>query len=93
VTKNQPTQEGTSRILPQTAADQAPARSKTCLILSQLGPGDRQALLDLFDRSSPQSRRDRFQETLSVFPQPYLDDILAGRQLAVVARDTCDPHG
>jgi GNAT superfamily N-acetyltransferase len=94
MTKNQPAHETTSRILPQTAADQAtaPARSMTCIISSQLRPGDRQALLDLFERSSPQSRRDRFQETLSVFPRRYLDDILAGRQLAVVARDTCHPH-
>jgi GNAT superfamily N-acetyltransferase len=67
------------------------ARALTCMISSRLRPGDRQALLDLFERSSPRSRQDRFHHALSVFPRRYLEDILAGRQLAVVARDTCHP--
>ena len=66
----------------------APA-ARTCIISSEIGPGDRQALLGLFARSSPETRRDRFHHALSVFPQLYLDEILSGRQLAVAARDTC----
>ena len=79
--------------LPQTAAAQTapPPRTLTCVISSQLRPDDRQALLDLFDRSSPQTRQERFHHALSVFPQRYLEEILTGRQLAVVARDTCHP--
>ena len=46
-------------------------------------------MLDLFTRSSPETRRDRFHHALSVFPQRYLDEILTGRQMAVVARDIC----
>ena len=63
--------------------------ARTCIISSELGPADRQALLDLFARSSPETRRDRFHHALSVFPQLYLDEILGGKQLAVAARDTC----
>jgi GNAT superfamily N-acetyltransferase len=62
---------------------------RTCIISSEIGPEDRQALLDLFARSSPETRRDRFHHALSVFPQLYLDEIVTGRQLAVAARDTC----
>jgi GNAT superfamily N-acetyltransferase len=52
-------------------------------------------VLDLFARSSPDTRRSRFHHALSVFPQRYLDEILIGRQLALVARDTCqeENHG
>jgi GNAT superfamily N-acetyltransferase len=59
-----------------------------------LRPGDRQALLELFYRSSPETRRERFHGSLSLFPQRYLDDILTGAhgQLALVARDTCHPQ-
>ena len=44
--------------------------------------------------SSPDTRRERFHGSLSVFPQSYLDDILTGAhgQLALVARDTCHPQ-
>jgi GNAT superfamily N-acetyltransferase len=63
----------------------------TCVLSSQVQPGDRQALLDLFDRSSLDTRLRRFHHALSVFPRRYLDDILTGRQLAVVARDVCHP--
>jgi GNAT superfamily N-acetyltransferase len=63
--------------------------TRTCIISSEVEPADRQALLDLFARSSPETRRDRFHHALSVFPQLYLDEILSGRQLAVVARDAC----
>jgi GNAT superfamily N-acetyltransferase len=62
---------------------------KPCVISCEVGPADRQALLDLFARSSPDTRRSRFHQALSVFPQRYLDEILTGRQLALVARDTC----
>ena len=62
---------------------------RTCVISSEIGPEDRQALLDLFARSSPETRRDRFHHALSVFPQLYLDEIVSGKQLAVAARDTC----
>ena len=62
---------------------------KPCVISSEVGPADRQALLDLFGRSSADTRRSRFHQALSVFPQRYLDEILTGRQLALVARDTC----
>jgi len=62
-----------------------------CVTSTTLTSADRQALLRLFERSSPQTRRDRFHHALSVFPQTYLEDILAGRQLAIVARDVCHP--
>lgn len=61
----------------------------TCIISCELGTADRQAVLDLFTRSSPDTRRDRFHGAMSVFPQRYLDEILSGRQLAIAARDTC----
>jgi GNAT superfamily N-acetyltransferase len=66
-----------------------------CVISCEVGPADREALLDLFMRSSPDTRRSRFHQALSVFPQRYLDEILTGRQLALVARDTCqeENHG
>jgi GNAT superfamily N-acetyltransferase len=69
--------------------------AKPCVISCEVGPADRQALLDLFARSSPDTRRSRFHQALSVFPQQYLDEILTGRQLALVARDTCqeENHG
>ena len=63
--------------------------ARTCIISCRIGPADRQAVLDLFARSSPETRRDRFHYALSVFPQFYLDQILGGSQLAVAARDTC----
>ena len=72
-------------------ADRAtpPPDGRTCIISSEVGPEDKQALLDLFARSSPETRRDRFHHALSVFPQLYLDEIVSGKQLAVAARDTC----
>jgi GNAT superfamily N-acetyltransferase len=75
-------------------ATAAPA-AKPCVISCQVGPADRQALLGLFARSSPDTRRSRFHQALSVFPQRYLGEILTGRQLALVARDTCQEvnHG
>src|SRR4051794_8676162 len=63
----------------------------TCVVSSQPRLGDRQALLDLFDRSSLETRHGRFHHALSVFPRRYLDDIVTGQQLALVARDTCHP--
>jgi GNAT superfamily N-acetyltransferase len=66
-----------------------PPDGPTCIISSEIGPEDKQALLGLFARSSPQTRRDRFHHALSVFPQLYLDEIVSGKQLAVAARDTC----
>jgi GNAT superfamily N-acetyltransferase len=63
--------------------------AKPCVISCEVGPADRQALLDLFARSSADTRRSRFHQALSVFPQRYLGEILTGRQLALVARDTC----
>jgi GNAT superfamily N-acetyltransferase len=73
---------------PAGRADPVPD-GRTCVISSAIGPEDRQALLDLFARSSPETRRDRFHHALSVFPQLYLDEIVSGEQLAVAARDTC----
>lgn len=69
--------------------------AKPCVISGEVGPADRQALLDLFGRSSADTRRSRFHQALSVFPQRYLDEILTSRQLALVARDTCqeENHG
>jgi GNAT superfamily N-acetyltransferase len=80
-------------ISPSQATAAPPA--KPCVISTEVGPADRQALLDLFARSSPDTRRSRFHQALSVFPQRYLDEILTGRQLALVARDTCqeENHG
>jgi GNAT superfamily N-acetyltransferase len=79
---------------PEPVDHAAPASAaRTCIISSEVEPADRQALLDLFARSSPETRRDRFHHALSVFPQLYLDEILSGRQLAVVARDTCHEEG
>ena len=66
-----------------------PADARTCIISSEIGAEDQQALLGLFARSSPETRRDRFHHALSVFPQLYLDEIVSGKQLAVAARDTC----
>jgi GNAT superfamily N-acetyltransferase len=66
-----------------------PPDARTCIISTEIGPEDQQALLDLFARSSPETRRDRFHHALSVFPQLYLDEIVSGKQLAVAARDTC----
>jgi GNAT superfamily N-acetyltransferase len=66
-----------------------PPDGRTCIISSEVGPEDKQALLDLFARSSPETRRDRFHHALSVFPQLYLDEIVSGKQLAVAARDIC----
>jgi GNAT superfamily N-acetyltransferase len=73
----------------------AAAAARPCVISCEVGPADRQALLDLFARSSPDTRRSRFHQALSVFPQRYLGEILTGRQLALVARDTCqeENHG
>src|SRR5438067_7691783 len=66
-----------------------PADAGTCIISTEIGAEDKQALLDLFARSSPETRRDRFHHALSVFPQLYLDEIVSGKQLAVAARDIC----
>jgi RimJ/RimL family protein N-acetyltransferase len=73
----------------------AVSSAKPCVISCEVRPVDRQALLDLFVRSSPDTRRSRFHQALSVFPQRYLDEILTGGQLALVARDTCqeENHG
>ncbi|MGN6791760.1 MAG: GNAT family N-acetyltransferase [Streptosporangiaceae bacterium] len=76
-------------LVPADSVTTAPG-ARTCIISSEIGAADRQAVLDLFTRSSPDTRRDRFHGALSVFPQRYLEEIISGRQLAVVARDTCD---
>ena len=75
----------------ETDADQTtvPLRQLSCIISSEVKPTDRQALLNLFTRSGPETRRDRFHDALSVFPQRYLDEVLTGKQVALVARDTC----
>jgi ribosomal protein S18 acetylase RimI-like enzyme len=93
MTQTRSADETVAYTLPQTTADltAAPHQTLTCVISDQLRPDDRQALLDLFDRSSPQTRQERFHHALSVFPQRYLDEILDRRQLAMVARDTCHP--
>ena len=95
MTQPLPAYTPTSHTLVQTKADRTttPPQQLTCVISADLRPGDRQALLELFDRSSPETRRERFHHALSVFPQRYLDDILTGAhgQLALVARDTCHP--
>src|SRR5512135_3134545 len=86
----------TSHTLTQTEADRAatPPVQLTCVVSDALTPQDRPALLELFERSSPESRRNRFHHALSVFPRRYLDEILTGArgQLALVARDTCHPE-
>ena len=79
---------GTSTSVPAASVTTAPGAGK-CIISSEIGNEDRQAVLDLFTRSSPDTRRERFHGALSVFPQRYLEEILSGRQLAVAARDTC----
>jgi RimJ/RimL family protein N-acetyltransferase len=91
MTRTAPAYRPTSHTLPAPA----PTGVLTCVISGRLEPDDRQALLDLFARSSPESRRERFHHALSVFPQRYLEEILSGSQLALVARDTCHPdrHG
>ena len=82
---NRPPSHLTVPTAPVTAAPGA----GECIISSEMKAADRQAVLDLFMRSSPDTRRDRFHHALSVFPQRYLEEILSGRQLAVAARDTC----
>jgi GNAT superfamily N-acetyltransferase len=64
----------------------------TCVVSTEVSANDREALLDLFARSSARTRRERFHHALSVFPQAYLDEILEGRQLALAARDACHPE-
>jgi len=83
----------TKHILP-TPRDSGAAAGPTlsCVISTQLHERDRQALLDLFTRSSLQTRRDRFHHALSVFPERYLEEILRGEQLSLVARDNCHPE-
>jgi GNAT superfamily N-acetyltransferase len=66
------------------------AHDLVCVVTRELMPSDRQALLDLFTRSSPRTRRERFHVSLSVMPQRYLDDIISGRQTALTAREICD---
>src|SRR5512135_405150 len=68
----------TSHTLTQTEADRAatPPVQLTCVVSDELTPQDRPALLELFERSSPESRRNRFHHALSVFPRRYLDEIL-----------------
>jgi hypothetical protein len=66
----------------QSSQATAAPSARSCVISCEVGPADRQALLELFTRSSPDTRRSRFHSALSVFPQRYLDEILAGRQLA-----------
>jgi RimJ/RimL family protein N-acetyltransferase len=61
-----------------------------CTVSARVLPEDRQALLDLFGHSSLQTRSSRFHHALSVFPQRYLEEILRGEQLALVARDSCN---
>ena len=80
MTQPQPPYTPTSYVLVQIEANVAatPPQQLTCVISADLRPGDRQALLELFDRSSPETRRERFHGSLSVFPQRYLDDILTG---------------
>src|SRR5689334_15640874 len=78
--RHHPVPDGSVTTAPSAAA---------CIISSRTGTADRQAMLDLFARSSSDTRRDRFHGSLSVFPERYLEEILGGRQLAVVARDTC----
>lgn len=60
-----------------------------CLATGELRAGDRTAVLELFSRSSPQTRFDRFHHPLAVMPRRYLDDLVSRRQLALVARDEC----
>jgi GNAT superfamily N-acetyltransferase len=72
-------------------SDNAAAPILSCVISTRLHAEDRQALLDLFARSTAQTRRDRFHHALSVFPERYLEEILHGEQLALVARDSCHP--
>jgi GNAT superfamily N-acetyltransferase len=87
----QPIYTPTTHVLVRTDADQTtvPLRQLSCIISSEVKPSDRQALLNLFTRSGPETRRDRFHDALSVFPQRYLDEVLTGKHVALVARDTC----
>src|SRR5204863_9026043 len=63
--------------IPPTPRDSGAAAGPTlsCVISTQLHERDRQALIDLFTRSSLQTRRDRFHHALSVFPERYLEEI------------------
>jgi GNAT superfamily N-acetyltransferase len=70
----------------------ANGRTLTCVLSTEVSSNDREALLDLFARSSARTRRERFHHALSVFPRTYLDEILDGRQLALAARDACHPE-
>jgi GNAT superfamily N-acetyltransferase len=72
-------------------SDNAAVPILSCAISTQLHAEDGQALLDLFARSTAQTRRDRFHHALSVFPERYLEEILHGEQLALVGRDSCHP--
>jgi acetyltransferase len=49
---------------------------------------DRQAVLDLFFRSSPQTRYARFHHAVAAMPRQYLDEILSRRQFALAARES-----
>jgi RimJ/RimL family protein N-acetyltransferase len=65
------------------------------LSITPVRPSDATGLVDLFDRSSETTRRDRFHGTLRDFPSRYLDDIVHGHAVvARVARDLgSDPSG
>jgi GNAT superfamily N-acetyltransferase len=89
MTKTLPTDQLTLPLQMPAGRATPPPDGRTCIISSEVGPEDKQALLGLFARSSPETRRDRFHHALSVFPQFYLDEIASGKQLAVAARDTC----
>jgi acetyltransferase len=49
---------------------------------------DRQAVLDLFFRSSPQTRYARFHHAVAAMPRHYLDEILNRKQFALAARES-----
>jgi GNAT superfamily N-acetyltransferase len=66
------------------------------LSITPVEPSDASALVDLFDRSSESTRRERFHGAVREVPPKYLDDVVHGVPgvVARVARDLAtDPSG
>jgi hypothetical protein len=78
--------------VPTASVTTAPGAGK-CIISSEIETTDMRVMIDLFTRSTRDTRRDRFRHALSVFSQRYLEEILSGSRLAVAARGTCHEEG
>jgi ribosomal protein S18 acetylase RimI-like enzyme len=79
-----------------TTSHKAPVPGENNVTVTPARPSDLDALIALFDRSSAESRRQRFHATMRHMPRRYLHDIVSGAAgvVARVARDMeRDPSG